>query len=68
MSIPTDRTPSQGIELPEDPEAAVEGIERPEDYGPPEIVDPDREANVADQVEQTIEVPEPDDDPDSEDE
>lgn len=66
MSVPTGRTPGQGIELPEDPEVAVEGVTSPEEYGPPEVVDPDREANLADQVEQTIEVPEEDVDPDDE--
>lgn len=66
MSIPSSQTPARGIEIPEDPEEAVTELSPPvgEDYGPPEVVDPDREANVADQVEQTIEVPVEDDEED----
>lgn len=62
MSVPSS-TPARGIERPEDPEEAVAELSEPqgEDYGPPEVVDPDREADVADQVEQTIEVPVDDD-------
>jgi len=57
MSIPT---PAHGIDLPDDPEEAVAALDPDtgEDYGPPEVVDPDREANEADQLEQAIEVPE----------
>lgn len=56
-------------ELP-DPEEAVAALEPEtgEDYDPPEVVDPDREANEADQLEQVIEVPVDDDDPDEDEE
>ncbi|HLV04316.1 hypothetical protein [uncultured Georgenia sp.] len=57
MSIPPNPTP--GIDLPDDPEEAVAALSPStgEDYDPPEVVDPDREASEADQLEQTIEVP-----------
>lgn len=58
MSISPNPTPD--ADLPEDPEEAVAALDPAtgEDYDPPEVVDLDREANEADQVEQTIEVPE----------
>ena len=63
MSIPSNQ------QVPEDVEEAVAELNPPqgEDYGPPEVVDPGREADVADQVEQTIEVPVDDDDDDEAD-
>lgn len=68
MSIPPDPTTAHETDVP-DPEEAVAALdpETGEDYGPPEVVDPDREANEADQAEQIIEVPlvdEPEDDGD----
>lgn len=59
MSNPSSQSPTHGSALPQDPEEAVTELNPPvgEDYGPPEEVDPDREADVADQVEQAIEVP-----------
>ncbi|HLT85578.1 MAG TPA: hypothetical protein VKZ83_15195 [Phototrophicaceae bacterium] len=58
MSISPNATPY--ADLPEDPEEAVAALdpETGEDYDPPEVVDLDREAAEADQLEQTIEVPE----------
>lgn len=54
-------------ELPDDPEQAVAALDpgTGEDYGPPEVVDPDREANEADQLEQAAEVPEDEDEPET---
>jgi len=55
-------SPNTDADLPEDPEEAVAALDPAtgEDYDPPEVVDTDREATVADQVEQATEVPEPD--------
>src|SRR5699024_10412045 len=49
MSNP--QTPTDGIDLPEDPEEPVTALEPDtgEDYDPPEVVDLDREASEADQ-------------------
>jgi len=65
MSIPPIPR-ADGTDLPDDPEEAVAALdpETGEDYGPPEVVDLDREADEADQLEQAIEVPELADDPD----
>lgn len=67
MSTVPGTTPADGQpeDLPDDPEEAVAALDtgRDEDYGPPEVVDPDREAALADQIEQTIEVPADDEDP-----
>lgn len=67
MTQPGSPTPYDA--MPHDPEAAVTALDSVvgEDYGPPEVVDPDREAAEADQVEQTVEVPVDDDaEPDAE--
>ncbi|WP_324649712.1 hypothetical protein [Georgenia sp. H159] len=70
MSIPPDSTSARETDVPEDPEEAVAALDpgTGEDYGPPEVVDPDREANEADQAEQVIEVPLVDDPEDDGDE
>lgn len=69
-TVPSD-TPAddQTEDLPDDPEQAVAALDAGtgEDYGPPEVVDPDREAAEADQIEQTIEVPQDDEGPEGPD-
>lgn len=69
MTQPGSPTPNDA--MPHDREAAVTALDSVigEDYGPPETVDPDREAAEADQLEQTVEVPVDDDaDPEPDDE
>lgn len=62
MSIPSGRTPDHEAQSPQDPEEVVGELHPPqgEDYGPPEVIDPDREASEADQIDQAIEAPDPD--------
>ena len=62
MSNPVSPPPAEDLADPEEAVAALDP-ETGEDYGPPEVVDPDREAAEADQLEQVIEVPVDDDDP-----
>ncbi|PYG00580.1 hypothetical protein SAMN05216184_103151 [Georgenia satyanarayanai] len=63
MSTPVSPPPAEDLPDPEEAVAALDP-ETGEDYDPPEVVDPDREAAEADQVEQAIEVPVDDGDPD----
>ena len=58
-TTPADDQP-EDVPDPAEADAALE-LGTGEDYGPPAVVDPDREAAVADQIEQTIEVPQDDD-------
>lgn len=62
MSTQTGSTPAESGELPADPEAVVDEIAEPEaeDYDPQGSVDPDREATEADMIEQSVEVPQED--------
>jgi len=62
MSNPVSPPPAEDLPDPEEAVAALDP-ETGEDYGPPEVVDPDRGAAEADQLEQVIEVPVDDDDP-----
>lgn len=59
MSTSPNQTPVTGNDQVDDPEAAVDELDPDtgEDYDPAEVVDSDREASEADQVEQAMEVP-----------
>lgn len=69
MSAQFSATPVDGIGPPDDPEAVVDEISEPggEDYGPPDRIDPEREATVADMADQAAEVPVTDETEDDDD-